>query len=110
MSSTENACLVTGYSYFPDDSGEYAASSPLKHEALIWNNIDSKNDAKTYKQNKKIWTRFPDCWLSPATQFLFSCYYAPLFIAGHTSANDKGKSVHTSSVMTLILNFYSFVK
>lgn len=35
MSSTESAFLVTGYSYFPDDSGEYAASSPLKHEALI---------------------------------------------------------------------------
>lgn len=35
MSSTESACLVTGYSYFPDDSGKYAASSPLRHEALI---------------------------------------------------------------------------
>lgn len=33
--SLESACLVMGYYYFPDDSGEYAASSPLKHEALI---------------------------------------------------------------------------
>lgn len=113
MSSTESACLVTGYSYFPDGSGEYAASSPLKHEALIWNNINSKNDAKSYKQNKnknmqKIWTRFPDCWLSPATRFLFSFYYPPLFMVGHaSSADDKGKSVHTSSVMTFTLNFYS---
>jgi len=53
MSSIESACLVMGYSYFPDDSGECVASSPLKHEALMWNNINCKNDAKSYKQNKK---------------------------------------------------------
>lgn len=52
MSSTESACLVMGYYYFPDGSGEYAASSPLKHEALVWNSISGKNDVKSCKQNK----------------------------------------------------------
>lgn len=74
-----------GYYYFPDDSGEYAASSPLKHEALIWNSISGKNDVKSCKQNKikkkaKIWSRFPDCWLSSAMQFLFSFCFTLQFL------------------------------
>lgn len=109
MSSAESACLVTDYYYFPDDIGEYAAGSPLKHEALIWSNINSKIYAKSYKQNNKnhVSIRFSDFH---QLQFLFSFCYPPLFMVGHTSANDEGKSVHTSTVMTFILNFYSFVK
>lgn len=97
-----------GYSYFPHGSGDRAAS---KHEALIWNNIYSKSTAKSYKQNKADMQNYKLGSLTAGFLQQYSFYYPPLLMFGHiSSANDKGKSAHTTFVMTFILTFHIFVK
>lgn len=107
MSSTGSACLVVGYSYFPSARGEYAASGPLKCEVLIYN-INSKNAAQSSSKIKEC-----EEWLDSLTvdflqlYNLFPSFHFPLFMSEHTCTDDKAKSVHTNSVMTFILSFYS---
>lgn len=97
---------------FSHAKGGHAASGPFRHEVLICNNINSTNAAQSSSKTTKCKKKKLNSLTADLLQLynLFSSFYYPLFMSGHTCTDDKGKSVHTSSVMTFILYFYSSVR